>query len=57
MPKGKGKVILERVIAPRKGYFYYFDKKGNVLETARNTSGGKPGRTVNRKNKCSKGKR
>lgn len=55
MPKGK--IILERVIAPRKGYFYYFDKKGNVLETARNTSGGKPGRTVNRKNKCSKGKR
>jgi len=55
MPKG---IIIEKnVVDRRKGYMYFVDGAGNVREAKMNTKGGKPGRKVPRKNKCSKGKR
>ena len=54
--KKKGEIIMKNVIDRRKGYLYYFDKDGNVVETPMNKKGGIFGRTVPRKNKCTKSK-
>ncbi len=39
------------------GMLYYVDGAGKVMEAKRNTSGGKKGRTVVRKNKCTTSKK
>lgn len=52
----KGTIIEKNVVSRRKGYMYFIDGEGNVREVKMNTKGGKTGRTVRRKNKCSKSK-
>ena len=50
-------VIAKNVVDRRKGYMYFVNGAGDVVESKMNRSGGKSGRTVVRKNKCSKSKK
>lgn len=49
-------IIVKNAVERRKGYMYYVDGKGNIGESKMNTKGGKTGRTVRRKNKCTESK-
>ncbi len=42
----KGKIIVKGAVKRKKGFMYFVDGDGNLRETARNTKGGKKGRTV-----------
>jgi hypothetical protein len=49
-----GRIVREAAVTRKKGHLYFIDKQGNVRETKMNRRGGKPGRSVPRKNKCTK---